>query len=76
MASDKLKNSVEKLTDKEKLLSKRLDDAIENFKRKVEISLTNKNRESVIKSTILPSASTCLKIILGDSMGILDKHLK
>jgi len=65
LAREKLKNTFEKLTDKEKIVSKRLDDSIENFKRKVEVSLTNKNRESVIKSSILPSASTCFKIILG-----------
>lgn len=52
------------LSDKEKMISKELDSKLENLYNKVERDLTNKNREKVIKGSILPSASSIIKIAL------------
>ena len=57
MASMKLKNAITKLSDKEKHVSKSIDVGLNNFRKSVERALTNDNRESIIKGSILPSAS-------------------
>lgn len=64
MASMKLKNAMTKASDKEKSMSRNLDAALNNFTKSIETSLTNDNREAVIKGSILPSASKVIKIAL------------
>lgn len=72
LASMKLKNAFKKLSDKDRALSKNVDVSLNNFKKSVERSLTNDNREAVIKGSILPSASKIIKLaIVNAGLGIL-----
>ena len=64
IAREKLKKATLKLSDKEKMMSKKLDNALYNFNDKIQKELSNKNREAVIKGRILPSASSIIKIAL------------
>lgn len=64
IAREKLKKATLKLSDKEKIMSKKLDNALYNFNDKIQKELSNKNREAVIKGRILPSASSVIKIAL------------
>lgn len=61
MASMKLKNALTKASDKEKAMSRNLDMAVSNFTKSIEASMTNDNREAVVKGTFLPSASKIIK---------------
>ncbi len=62
LASMKLRNMFNKMSDKEKSVSKSVDINLNNLTKSVERSLTNDNREAVIKGSILPSASKILKL--------------
>lgn len=62
MASMKLRNAFTKMKDKDKQISQSIDVGMNNFSKNVERSLTNDNRESIIKGSILPSASKILKL--------------
>ena len=64
MASMKLRNTLTKLSDKEKQVSKSVDVGLNNFTKGVERSLTNDNREAIIKGSILPSASKIIKLAI------------
>ena len=76
LASEKLKKMWTKLSDKEKQISKNIDVAANNTKKAVEKSLTTDNRESVIKGSILPSASKTIKLaITGAGLYLLDPVL-
>lgn len=75
MASMKLKNALTKASDKEKSMSRNLDAALSNFTKSIEDSLTNDNREAVIKGTFMPSASKVIKVglsiaAIGGAVGI------
>ena len=67
MASMKLRNTFQKLKDKDRQLSKSVDLSLNNFKKGVERSLTNDNRESIIKGSILPSASKLIKLAIANA---------
>lgn len=56
-----LRRDMEKLSDKERTLSKNVDQAVERIKTNYSRALTSYNREAVIKGSILPSASVCIK---------------
>ena len=72
LASMKLKNAFKKLSDKDRAISKNVDVSLNNFKKSVERSLTNDNREAIIKGSILPSASKIIKLaIINAGLGIL-----
>lgn len=62
MASMKLRNALQKLSDKEKAVSKNVDVGLNNLTKSVERALTNDNREAIIKGSILPSASKLIKL--------------
>lgn len=62
MASMKLRNAFTKMKDKDRQISKSIDVGMNNLTKSVERSLTNDNRESIIKGSILPSASKILKL--------------
>ena len=62
LASMKLKNMFKKMSDKEKTISRNIDVSLNNLSKSVERSLTNDNRESIIKGSILPSASKIIKM--------------
>lgn len=61
LAAQRLKKAAIKLSDKEKSISKTIDASTSNFTKAAERSLTNDNREAVIRGSILPSASKCIK---------------
>lgn len=67
MASMKLKQGIQKMTDKEKQISRNIDVNMNNFTKSVERALTTDNREAVIKGSILPSASKMLKLIIANA---------
>lgn len=62
LASMKLKNAITKLKDKERQVSQSIDVNMNSFTKNVERALTNDNRESIIKGSILPSASKMVKL--------------
>lgn len=64
MASEKLKKTMVKLSDKDRTMSKNIDVTLSQFKKAVENSLTNDNREAVIKGSVLPSASKIIKLAI------------
>ena len=64
LASEKVKKTLTKLSDKEKQASKSIDVAANNVKKAMEKSLTNDNRESVIKGSVLPCASKTIKLAI------------
>lgn len=71
IAREKLKKAAVKLSDKEKTISKQLDNALANFNDNIQTKLSNKNREAVIKGRILPSASTTVKIALASGVAAM-----
>ena len=76
LASEKLKKTLTKLSDKEKQVSKNIDVAANNTKKAMERALTTDNRESVIKGSILPSASKTIKLaITGAGLAIINPAL-
>ena len=73
LASDKVKRTLTKLSDKDKQISKSIDVAANNAKKAMEKSLTTDNREQVIKGSILPSASKAIKLaIAGTGLFLID----
>ena len=71
MASMKLKNAFNKLSDKDRQISKNIDLSVNNVKKGIERSLTNDNRESIIKGSILPSASKIIKLAITTGLAYL-----
>ena len=79
VASMKLRNAMTKLSDKERSVSRSLDIGMNNFKKSIERALTNDNRESIIKGSILPSFSKIVKmciinaglIVFGKEIGLV-----
>lgn len=67
MALMKLKKNAVKLSDKEKNISREIDRTANSFANGIEKSLTQSNRESVLRGTILPSASKIIKLGLIDA---------
>lgn len=64
VASTKLRNAMTKLSDKERNISRSLDIGMNSFKKSIERALTNDNRESIIKGSILPSFSKIVKMCI------------
>lgn len=62
MASMKLRNAFQKMSDKDKQISKSIDVNTNNMVKGIERALSNDNREAVIKGSILPSASKVVKL--------------
>ena len=58
---DKLRKSAQNLSDKEKAISKQIDISVDTLSKNAERALVSSNREAVIKGTIIPSASKCIK---------------
>ena len=61
LAVKQLKNKAIKLSDKEKQMSNSIDVAADNTAKSIEKALMNGNREAVIKGSMIPSASKCIK---------------
>lgn len=66
-ASTKLRSSLNKMSDKERAVSRTLDMGMNNFKKGVEVALTNDNRESIIKGSVLPSFSKIIKLCIANA---------
>ena len=67
-----MKNKVKNLSVKEKEISRNMDVAANGVMRSVENALTNDRREAIIKGSIIPSFSKCMKIAIGaGAVGIL-----
>lgn len=64
MAREKLKKGITKLSDTERAASKTIDMSAEKVQNNIERSLSSDNREMIIKGSLLPSASKCLKTAL------------
>ena len=71
MAREKLRKAVVKLSDKDKEYSRKIDNHMSNMMEKIQKNLTNKNREAVIKGSILPSASAVIKLALASGSASL-----
>ena len=64
LAINNLKKDAIKLSDKEKQMSSSIDIAANNVSKSLEDAVKNGNREAVIKGSMIPSASKCIKIAL------------
>ena len=64
VASMKLRNAMTKMSDKERSISRSIDVGMNSFKKSIENSLTNDNREAVVKGSILPSFSKIIKLCI------------
>lgn len=64
VASMKLKNAMTKMSTKEKSISKSLDLGMNSFKKSIENSFTNDNREAIVKGSVLPSFSKIIKLCI------------
>ena len=64
LASEKLKKNLIKLSDKDKQISKSVDVSLSQFRKAMENTLTNENREAVIKGSVLPSSSKIIKLAI------------
>ena len=64
MAINKLQKDAIKLSDKEKQVSSIIDVSANNIAKKLEDSVKTNNRESIIRGSIIPSASKCIKLAL------------
>ena len=67
-----LKKNMQKLSDKDRVISQRLDHAYDKFIYQIEKQMSNKNREAVIKGTLIPSLSAMIKLVTASAaMGML-----
>ena len=64
LACEKAKKAMQKLSDKERQISQNIDLAANNTKKAMEKALTTDNRESVIRGSVLPSASKTIKLAI------------
>ena len=74
VASMKLRNAMTKMSDKERSISRSIDIGMNSFKKSIENSLTNDNREAVVKGSILPSFSKIIKLCIVNA-GVLAADL-
>ena len=72
LASEKIKKGIQKLSDKDKEISKNIDVGVNNVKKSAERALESDNREAIIKGSLLPSASKVIKLaIVNGALGII-----
>ena len=64
LALNRLKNTAMKLSDKEKQMSNTIDTSVNNMSKGIEKAMMNDSRESIIRGSILPSASKTIKMAL------------
>lgn len=70
------KNKVKDLSTKEKAMWKNLDIATSNFTKSIERAMTSDRREAIIKGSIIPSFSKCIKFgILVGGLSIVNPVL-
>ena len=68
LAMDRLKKNAVKLKTKDKQISNTIDVSMRNMTKGIENAMMNDSRESIIRGTILPSASKCIKIALSTGL--------
>ena len=72
LASEKIKKALQKMSDKDREISEKIDVGVNNVKKSAERALEADNREAVIKGSVLPSASKLVKLAIANaSLGIL-----
>lgn len=64
LAMNRLKNNAIKLSDKEKQISNNIDVSVSNMSKGIEKAMVNDSRDAIIKGSVLPSASKCIKMAL------------
>lgn len=64
IALNNLKKNAMKLSDKEKQMSNTIDVSVNNVAKGIEKAMMNDNREAVIRGSVIPSASKCIKIAI------------
>ena len=64
LTQQKFKKGIVKMSDKEKKLSSQMDNAFDSFIYQIEKNMSNKNREAVIKGSVIPSFSALIKLAL------------
>ena len=64
IASENLRRTALKLKDKDKQLSMKLDSEINRTMKSAKRTMISNNRESIIKGSLLPSASKCIHIAI------------
>lgn len=64
LAQQNFKKAMVKMSDKEKKFSNQMDHAYDRFVYTIEKNMSNKNREAVIKGSVIPSFSALLKLAL------------
>lgn len=62
VASMKLKDGIKKLTDKGKSVAKNIEVKLDRLKKSVEKATSENDRERILKGSILPSASSMIKL--------------
>lgn len=73
LASEKVRKGLQKLSDKDRTISKNIDVSANNFKKSAEKALTTNNREAVIKGSVIPSASKTIKLaIAAGGLALID----
>lgn len=64
LAMNRLKNNAIKLSDKEKQISNNIDVSVSNMSKGIEKAMVDNSRDAIIKGSVLPSASKCIKMAL------------
>ena len=64
LAGQNFKKSIVKMSDAEKKISSQMDHAYDRFAYTIEKNMSNKNREAVIKGSVIPSFSSLIKLAL------------
>lgn len=64
LSQQNLKKNLQKLSDTEKKFSARMDNAYDRFVYQIEKNMSNKNREAVIKGSVIPSFSALIKLAI------------
>ena len=62
MAIERIKKAASNLSEKEKILSRTVDNSLDNLKDAVNKTMEVEDRESVIRGRVLPSASRIIKV--------------
>ena len=71
MAIERVKKAATDLSDKEKIMSKTVDQSLENFGRGITDVYKTENREAVIRGNVLPPASRIIKMAIITGLAFL-----
>lgn len=71
MAIERVKKAATDLSDKEKIMSKTVDQSLENFGRGITDVYKTENREAIIRGNVLPPASRIIKMAIITGLAFL-----